>query len=97
MVEVWLPIATTVWARESVGNLSALRVTVTGEGIQSPIISEKQIVNPVSGDVVTFDLTVPAGADRRVAGSGPVRFPPHVRADRAGRLPCEWRRSVVLR
>lgn len=63
-VEAWLPIATTAWARESVGNLSALRVTVTGEGIQSPIIAQKQLVNPVSGAVVTFDLTVPAGADR---------------------------------
>lgn len=69
-VEAWLPTATTAWARENVGNLSALRVTVTGEGIQSPIIAEKQVINPVSGDVVTFDLTVPSGTDRIFAVDG---------------------------
>lgn len=63
-LQSWLPTATTAWARESVSNLSTLRVTVTGEGIQIPVVAEKQVANPASGAVVTFELNVPEGANR---------------------------------
>lgn len=64
MVETWLPTATAAWARESVSNLSTLRVTVTGDGIQTPRTDEKQLTNPASGDVVTFEVEVPPGENR---------------------------------
>lgn len=64
LLESWLPTATTAWARESVSNLSTIRVTVTGEGIQTPVTDEKQVVNPDGGEVITFELEAPQGANR---------------------------------
>lgn len=63
-LEAWLPTATTAWARESVTNLSTLRVTVTGEGLQIPVTAEKQVTNPAVGDVIAFELAVPQGVNR---------------------------------
>ena len=70
-VQSWLPTPTSAWAQNAARRLVDLRVDVTDSNQQPLATSTRRFSQPPNrGDLITFDLDVPAGPERVFTVSG---------------------------
>ena len=67
-IERWVPGATPAWA-QSVTEIAAIQVQITGPGIASPATTTVPVSNATSGQEITVSIQAPVGPNRTVTVS----------------------------